>query len=117
MQAFISQGTREATAKMSAETRSGNWYYGYDCIACDRRFAIFDDMTNGATGRKLLGEGHYSVTCPHCGANRMYSKARLVNFSPGVAQKLPSSGKIEERAVLRSLSAGESAKPPSHCTA
>jgi hypothetical protein len=80
MQAFISQGTQEATAKMSAETRSGNWYYGYDCIACDRRFAIFDDMTKGATGQKLLGEGHYSVTCPHCGANRMYSKARLVNF-------------------------------------
>ncbi len=79
-QAFISQGIREATAKTSAETKSGNWYYGYDCIACDRRFAIFDDMTKDAMEAKLPREGHYSVTCPHCGGNRMYSKARLIHF-------------------------------------
>jgi len=79
-QAFISQDTREATAKTSAETRSGNWYYGYDCIACDRRFAIFDDMTEGATGPKPPEQGHYSVTCPHCGGNRMYLKARLRSY-------------------------------------
>jgi hypothetical protein len=79
-QAFISQGTHEATAKTSAETKSGDWYFGYDCIACDKRFAIFNDLTKGATGGKLPSEGHYSVTCLHCGENRMYPKGRLMKF-------------------------------------
>jgi DNA-directed RNA polymerase subunit RPC12/RpoP len=79
-QGFISQPTRAATAKACAETKSANWYYGYDCIACDKRFAIFDDKTKGAPSRKLLGEGHLSVACPHCGGNRTYLQARLKNF-------------------------------------
>ena len=58
----------------------GNWYYGFDCIECGKRFACFEDKTNGVSPSKFEGPGHLQVKCPHCNAERLYSTQQVIHF-------------------------------------
>jgi hypothetical protein len=43
------QGTYKVRPKPLEEVKVGNWYCGFSCLACTKRFAVFDDPSSGAT--------------------------------------------------------------------
>jgi hypothetical protein len=75
-----SQGTLRMSAIALAEVVVGNWYYGFDCIVCSKRFAVFDDKYAGKTQLKFCGGGHILVACPHCSSSRLYGADRVRQF-------------------------------------
>jgi hypothetical protein len=62
------------------EVAIGNWYYGFDCFVCSKRFAVFDDKSGGKTRMKFSGAGHVLVACPHCTASRLYASDQVQQF-------------------------------------
>ena len=74
------QGTYEVTAKSLASVVAGQWYYGLDCLVCDKRFAIFDDRSGGKTRVFFGGDRHIRVSCPHCSADRLYGTDQVKHF-------------------------------------
>ena len=74
------QGTYKVTAKPLGTVRSGAWYFGFDCLVCSKRFAVFDDPSNGASPTKFAGGGHFRVACPHCGSDRLYGVDAVRHF-------------------------------------
>jgi DNA-directed RNA polymerase subunit RPC12/RpoP len=75
-----SQGTLKSSAKALADLVVGNWYYGFDCLVCSKRFAVFDDKNAGKTQLKFSGGGHILVACPHCSSDRLYGADQVRNF-------------------------------------
>ena len=73
-------GTAKVTAKNIEDVQPGNWYFGFDCLECPKRFAVFDDESDGNTPVQFTGGGHILVSCPHCSADRMYSVDQVVQF-------------------------------------
>jgi len=74
------QGTYKVTAKNPSEVRAGVWYYGFDCLVCSSRFAVFDDTSSGVKQVRFEGEGVFRVACPHCSADRMYKTDQMRHF-------------------------------------
>jgi len=74
------QGTYKVTAKNPAEVKPGDWYYGFDCLVCGRRFAVFDDTTSATKPVTFAGGGVFRVACPHCSADRMYQTDQVQHF-------------------------------------
>ena len=76
-----SQGTFKTSPKALDEVAVGNWYYGFDCLVCSKRFAVFDDKSGGKIQMKFSGGGgHILVACPHCSAARLYGAEQVRQF-------------------------------------
>ena len=73
------QGTYRVTPKPKNEVKPGHWYYGFDCLECGERFAVFDSKGPSAPVT-FAGGGHIRTTCPHCAADRLYEPAQAVHF-------------------------------------
>ena len=75
------QDTYKVGPKPLDELLVGNWYYGFDCLVCTKRFAVFDDESAGKMPLKLGGGGgHLLVACPHCAADRLYGGDQVRHF-------------------------------------
>jgi hypothetical protein len=74
------QGTLTARPKALHEVAIGNWYFGFDCLVCSKRFAVFDDESGGKIQRTFSGSGHVLVACPHCAAQRLYASDQVRQF-------------------------------------
>jgi hypothetical protein len=66
------QGTREL--------EPGNWYFGFDCLTCNRPFAVFDDNAGSVHALEFFGGAAYRITCPHCQDDRMYFLDQIKQF-------------------------------------
>ncbi len=73
-------GIFEITTPKLEEIVSGKWYFGTDCLECEKRFAILEDDSGGMTKINFVGEGHIRSACPHCGADRMYSTDQISQY-------------------------------------
>ena len=75
------QGTHQVDAKALDEVVVGNWYYGFDCLVCTKRFAVFGDKSGGKAPLRFSGGGgHALVACPHCSADRLYGAEQVRHF-------------------------------------
>ena len=59
---------------------SGRWYFGFDCLACDTRFAVLEDESAGGRQLNFAGDGYVQALCPHCGVDGLYSARQLKQF-------------------------------------
>ena len=64
----------QATYKVTArnDVKPGAWYFGFQCSACNRRFAVWDDPSSGAKPFTSERPCVFRVSCPACGADRLY---------------------------------------------
>lgn len=74
------QGTYKVTPKSKNEVKPGNWYYGFDCLECGSRFAVFDDKSMGKKAVSMGGGGQIRSACPECGVDRLYATDQIVQF-------------------------------------
>jgi len=74
------QGTYKVTPKPKNEVKPGQWYYGFDCLECGSRFAVFDDKSKSEKPGQMVGGGHFRSVCPECGADRLYTTDQVVHF-------------------------------------
>jgi len=54
------------------EMADGQWYFGFDCGYCGKRFAIEEDRSFGTRTRPdvgVIGAGLIITECPFAGAN------------------------------------------------
>jgi len=58
----------------------GNWYFGFECLACDTRFAVLDDVSGGQRPLKFAGDALVQALCPHCSVDGLYSADQLRQF-------------------------------------
>jgi hypothetical protein len=58
----------------------GQWYFGFDCLACDARFAVFMDETAGKRQLSFAGAGYVQALCPHCSVDGLYQASELRQF-------------------------------------
>jgi hypothetical protein len=58
----------------------GQWYFGFDCLACDRRFAVFEDESAGKRQLSFAGDGYVQALCPHCSVDGLYTAIELRQF-------------------------------------
>jgi hypothetical protein len=66
------QATYNVPAKKPAETKPGQWYFGFDCPVCHARFAVWDDPGAGAQPFTSKRPCVFKVSCAHCAADRLY---------------------------------------------
>ncbi|HEX2336994.1 MAG TPA: hypothetical protein VHI72_11000 [Hyphomicrobiaceae bacterium] len=62
------------------EVVAGTWYFGFDCLACDRQFAVLEDQSNGRRRLHFGGDAHVQALCPYCGVDGLYSANQLQQF-------------------------------------
>jgi hypothetical protein len=62
------------------EVVAGAWYFGFDCLACDRRFAVLEDLSDGRRRLHFGGDGYVQALCPHCSVDGLYSANQLQQF-------------------------------------
>ena len=74
------QATYKLTAKKSGEIKPASWYFGFDCPACHARFAVFDDPGAGSKPFTSQRPCVFRVSCPHCGADRLYRTDQVRQF-------------------------------------
>jgi hypothetical protein len=61
-----------------------HWYFGFDCLACKKRIAVFDDILAGTKPLHIAGAAAVHMSCPHCGADRLYPlPSHFVGFQAG----------------------------------
>lgn len=77
---FECNSTYEVHAKDRRAVRDGGWYYGFDCRACSRRFAVFEDASGGKNPTLIEGGGSFRVRCPHCDEHGFYSTAEIRHY-------------------------------------
>ena len=66
---------------MSAKSaESGSWYYGFDCVQCGGKIAVFDDKSNGEAPPSMSGAGHFQIACPTCTTEGNYESSQIVQF-------------------------------------
>jgi hypothetical protein len=65
------------------EVRSGDWYFGFDCVICDTRFAVLEDRSAGQKRLNLGGKGHIQARCPHCSVDGLYTVDQLYQYQAG----------------------------------
>jgi hypothetical protein len=74
------QGAYKVVAKAPAQVLTGSWYFGFDCRACGKRFAVFDDPSSGEKKIQYQGGGHYRVACGHCAAVCFYGTDQISRY-------------------------------------
>lgn len=77
------QATYNVTAKKPGELKAGNSYFGFDCPACQTRFAVFDDPSGGEKAFTSERPCVFRVSCPKCGADRRYRIDQVRQFRGG----------------------------------
>lgn len=81
------QATYNVTAKKPGEVKPGNWYFGFDCSACQTRFPALDDPSAGAKPFTSKRPCVFRVSCPKCGADRLYRTDQVQQFRAAGAGK------------------------------
>jgi hypothetical protein len=74
------QARYDVTAKQPGDVTPGKWYFGFECSACHKRFAVWDDP---GTGTKPFTSKHpcvFRVACPHCKTDRLYRTDQVQQF-------------------------------------
>ena len=66
------QAKYNVTAKKPGEVKPGSWYFGFDCSACNARFAVWEDPGGGAKPFATKRPCVFRVSCPQCNADRLY---------------------------------------------
>ena len=74
------QAKYDVTAKKPGALKSGNWYFGFNCSTCSARFAVWDDPGTGSKPFTSKRPCVFRVTCPHCGADRLYRTDQVQQF-------------------------------------
>ena len=74
------QATYKVAAKKLGELKPDKWYFGFDCPACGTRFAVFDDPNAGAKPFTAERPCMFRVSCPQCGADRLYRTDQVQQF-------------------------------------
>jgi hypothetical protein len=72
--------TYRATPLPLEEVAAGQWYFGLDCLACDRRFAVLEDESGGRRQLTFRGDGYVQALCPHCCVDGLYTASQLQQF-------------------------------------
>jgi hypothetical protein len=72
--------TYKVAAKPPSDVKLDDWYYGFDCLVCRHRFAVFDDKFSGKAQAWFLQGDHFRVACPHCSADRLYGTGLVRHF-------------------------------------
>jgi hypothetical protein len=58
----------------------GNWYFGFDCLICEARFAVLEDASAGQRHLNFAGDGYVQARCPHCTVECLYTANQLQQF-------------------------------------
>jgi hypothetical protein len=58
----------------------GQWYFGFHCLACDARFAVFKDESAGKRQLSFAGDGYVQALCPYCGVDGLYQAGELRQY-------------------------------------
>jgi len=74
------QATYNVTAKKPDDAKPGNWYYGFECAACQARFAVWDDPSGGAEEFTSKRPCVFRVSCPQCRVERRYRTDQVKQF-------------------------------------
>ena len=74
------QAKYDVTAKRPADVKPGNSYFGFDCSACQARFAVWDDPGAGAKPFTTKRPCVFKVSCPRCKADRLYRTDQVQQF-------------------------------------
>jgi len=69
-----------ASALPLAEVEAGQWYFGFDCLACDARFAVFKDETAGKRQLSFAGDAYVQALCPYCSVDGLYTGRELKHY-------------------------------------
>src|SRR5262249_15957488 len=70
----------KVAAKPPSDVKLDDWYYGFDCLVCSHRFAVFDDKFSGKAQAWFLQDDHFRVACPHCSADRLNGTGLVRHF-------------------------------------
>ena len=62
------------------EIVAGHWYFGFDCLACEARFAVLEDQSAGRRQLNFSGDGYVQALCPHCLVEGLYTANELRQF-------------------------------------
>ena len=62
------------------EVVAGAWYFGFDCLACDRQFAVLEDLSDGQKRLHFGGDAYVQALCPYCAVDGLYSANQLQQF-------------------------------------
>ena len=76
------QGTYKVSAKAQSDVVVGNWYFGFDCLGCGKRFRQCSTIQPRARSQLLLLEVAISVL-PVLIAQRIASMALIRSALPG----------------------------------
>jgi len=68
-----------------SEVVIGHWYFGFDCLACDLRFAVLEDASGGQRPLKFAGDALLQALCPHCSVDGLYHADQLRQFQSTAA--------------------------------
>jgi hypothetical protein len=74
------QQTYEVVAKPPGDLKAGESYFGFDCSGCGKRFAVWSDPSAGAERFTSKRPCVFKVSCPHCGASRLYRTDQVQAF-------------------------------------
>jgi hypothetical protein len=74
------QATYNVTAKKPDDAKRGSWYYGFECAACQARFAVWDDPSGGAEPFTAKRPCVFRVSCPQCRVERRYRTDQVKQF-------------------------------------
>ncbi len=74
------QASYKVTAKKPGDLKAGNWYFGFECLGCHARFAVFDDPSAGSKPFTSERPCTFRVSCPHCGADKLYRTDQVRQF-------------------------------------
>jgi hypothetical protein len=62
------------------EVVAGRWYFGFDCLACDARFAVYEDESAGMRQLSFAGDGYVQALCPYCSVDGLYTGRELRHY-------------------------------------
>lgn len=66
----------------SADLVRGQWYVGFDCHDCRRKFAVEVLASNpGAAMAQSARKGNVTIQCPHCSSEDEYQWTEHIRFS------------------------------------
>jgi len=74
------QASYKVIAKAPGDLKPGNWYFGFDCSACQTRFAVWDDPSSGSQRFTSKRPCTFKVSCPKCNANRLFRTDQVQQF-------------------------------------
>jgi hypothetical protein len=72
--------TYRASPLPHEEVVAGHWYFGFECLACETRFAVLEDQSGGRRRLNFGGDGYVQALCPHCSVDGLYTANELRQF-------------------------------------